>query len=227
MPPTYAAFIDAGYLRAEGAKAIGKRPREIRLDASAAVAWLRASHSKFEDAESHTFLRAYWYDGAFEPSHAEYPGQRRLFDAIAHTPGVQLRLGHIAERRSRLEKPMREALVKTAEGLEIDPNQLLSEFDKRWKFYPERRQKGVDTLIALDMVRLAGRSIFSTAVLIAGDRDLAEVIRTAQDFGVRTIIATPNRNSAAAEVAQLADGMVDISESDCQDMLPSRTSRPP
>ena len=219
MPATYAGFVDAGYLRAEGAKAIGKRAPEVRLDASVTVGWLRGMDKGYAGG---SFLRAYWYDGAFDPSHKEYGGQRRYFDAIAHTPGIQLRLGHIAERQSPMATPIRRAIRKTAEGLGVDPDALLAEFDSQWTFYPDRHQKGVDTLIALDMVRLAGRSVFSTAVLIAGDRDMAEVVRTVQDFGIRVVIATPNRRSVAAELAQLADSVIEIQEAACERMLTAR-----
>ena len=221
MPATYAGFVDAGYLRAEGARAIDKRPQEVRMDALATVNWLRGIDDEIVGS---SFLRAYWYDGAFAPSHNEHNGQRRFFDAIAHTPGIQLRLGHVAEHPSRIARPMRRALRETAEKLGIDSDKLLSEFNSRWTFYPDRRQKGVDTLIALDMVRLAGRSAFSVAVLVAGDRDLAEVVRTVQDFGIRAIIATPNRNSVAGELKQLADSVIEIQKDDCQKMLPPRPS---
>ena len=77
-------------------------------------------------------------------------------------------------------------------------------------------------MIALDMVRLASRSVYATAVLISGDRDLAEAIRTAQDYGVRVVVATPNHYSVAQEVAQLADDIVDITGTDLQTMLPAR-----
>ena len=128
MPTTYAGFVDAGYLRAEGAKAIGKRAPEVRLNARAAVNWLRGMDKRIVGS---VFLRAYWYDGAFDPFHKEYVGQRRYFDAIARAPGIQLRLGHIAERRSPIATPIRRALGKTAEGLGIDPDALLAEFDSR------------------------------------------------------------------------------------------------
>ena len=220
MSESYVGFIDAGYLRAEGARALGTRATAIRPDASAVADWFVNQPSS--ELIGQTFLRAYWYDGAFDPWHPEYDGQRRFFDAIAHTPGVQLRLGHIAERQSRLENPIRRALRNTAEGLGIEPDQLIGEFDKNWTFYPDRQQKGVDTLIALDMVRLAGRSVFQTAIVIAGDRDLAEVVRTVQDYGVRVLIATPNRSSVASEILQLADDMIDISEEVLRTMLPNR-----
>ena len=220
MPGTYAGFIDASFLRAEGAKSIGQPPKSVRPDASAVVDWFRnlAARKSFDP----TFLRAYWYDSAFDPSHHNYAGQRSFFDAIALTPGLQLRLGHIAEAPSPLEQPIRRALETTASGLGLDPGELLSEFDRNWTFRSNRQQKGVDTLIALDMVRLAGRSVCTTMVLVAGDRDFAEVIRASQDFGTRVLVATPRRSSVSREVAQLADELIDITEAEVGRMLTPR-----
>ena len=221
MSEPYICFIDVGYLRAEGAKVLGARARNIRPCAERIAEWVRKL-SEHEPINAQ-FLRAYWYDGAFDPSHSAYAGQRQFFNAIAQTPGIQLRLGHIAERQHRLRGPIRNALRNSAAALGVSPDDLLEEFDRNWTFYPERQQKGVDTLMALDMVRLASRSVCETMVLIAGDRDLAEVVRTVQDFGIRMLVASPNRASVAQEIAQLADGMIDISAESIQDMLPIRT----
>ena len=121
-----------------------------------------------------------------------------------------------------MENPIRLALSNTARSVNVDPAHLLREFDRRWTFYPERTQKGVDTLITLDMVRLAGRSVFTNAVLIAGDRDLAEVVRTTQDFGVRTVVATPDPSFVAQELAQLADELITIPIDVIEKMMPDR-----
>ena len=220
MSGTYAGFIDASFLRSEGAKAIGQSPKGVRPDAQAVVSWCRFLAR--QEALDQTFLRAYWYDSAFDPSHHNYGGQRSFFDAIALTPGLQLRLGHIAEGPSPLEQPIRRALESTAAGLGLEPEELLAEFDRHWTFRPNRQQKGVDTLIALDMVRLAGRSVCATMVLVAGDRDFAEVVRASQDFGTRVLVATPRRGSVSREVAQLADDVVDISEDEVRRMLTPR-----
>ena len=220
MAETYICFIDVGYLRAEGARALGSRPRNVRPDAEKVAEWVRTlSGLRIVDAQ---FLRAYWYDGSFDPSHHEYAGQRRFFNAIAQTPGIQLRLGHIAERRHQLRNPIRSAIRNSATALGVDPESLLEEFDQNWTFYPERQQKGVDTLIALDMVRLASRSVCETMVLIAGDRDLAEVVRTVQDFGIRVLVATPNLASVAQELAHLADAIIDMGGTVIEEMLPIR-----
>ena len=99
---------------------------------------------------------------------------------------------------SPLEQPIRRALESTAAGLGLEPEELLAEFDRHWTFRPNRQQKGVDTLIALDMVRLAGRSVCATMVLVAGDRDFAEVVRASQDFGTRVLVATPEARQRLA-----------------------------
>ena len=208
MSGTYAGFIDASFLRAEGAKAIGQSPKGVRPDAMAVVSWCR--YLARQESLDQMFLRAYWYDSAFDPSHSGYVGQRSFFDAIALTPGLQLRLGHIAEGPSPLEQPIRRALESTAVGLRMKPEELLAEFDRHWTFRPNRQQKGVDTLIALDMV------------LVAGDRDFAEVVRASQDFGTRVLVATPKRTSVSREVAQLADDVIDISEEEVRRMLTPR-----
>ena len=216
MTETSAGFVDAGYLIAEGAKAVNKRPKQVFPRASYVTEWINGKVGGI--------IRTYWYDGALPTTHPAYEKQRRYFDAIAYTPGIQLRLGHLVERQSRLEGPMRRALRTTANGLGIPAGQLIAEFDKNWTFYPDRQQKGVDTLITLDMVRLASRSVFETAVVISGDRDLAEVVRTVQDYGVRVIIATPNRASVASEVLQLADNIIDIEPDAIRMMLSTRPS---
>ena len=222
MPETCVGFVDVGYLQRSGTAELQRRG-SVNLDAAAVVSWFRRLVE--QQFTGQTFLRAYWYDGEYDPWHQNYTNQRVLFSAIARTPGVQLRLGHIAEHPNSLEAPIRQALTNTANDLGQDPSKLLNAFDQRWTFRPERQQKGVDTLIALDMVRLASRSVYNTAVLIAGDRDLAEAIRTAQDYGARVIIATPNRQNVAQEVTQLADDIIDIDAASLRPMFLERQPR--
>ncbi len=220
MRNTRAGFVDAGYLRAQGAEATGRKSGQVRPDASAVVNWLQSCVSgRLHDR---TLLRTYWYDGVFDASHVRYPGQRKFFDAIAFTPGVQLRLGHIAEHPVRLDRHLRQAIERTAKKPAVDPTTLLEEFTKAWAGRVQRQQKGVDALMVLDLVRLAGRTVFSTMILITGDRDLAEAVRAAQDFGTRVIIATPRRDSFAREVIQLADDIIDIPDQAIRSMLPLR-----
>lgn len=218
MSSTYAGFIDAGFLRAEGARALGESPRNVRLDAEAIVTWYRA----LAFGSPGRFLRAYWYDARFEEGHDHAEGQGRFFAALGLTPGIQLRLGHIVEHRPWFEQGIRDAIRRTAVGLGLDPTQVMDEFDRNWTFRPERKQKGVDALVTLDLVRLASRRVFDTAVLISGDRNLAEAVRTVQDLGSQVVIATPDRYSVAREVVKLADHIIEIDEEDLHRILPRR-----
>lgn len=130
---------------------------QAQLRASACVDWLRTIlPSQTVGVAGLRFLRAYWYDGALEPQHANAFEQRRVFDGIAFTSGVQLRLGHLAERlTNRFQMPIERAMQSAAADLGIDAEALVAAFNRHWTWRPERQQKGVDTLITLDLVRLA------------------------------------------------------------------------
>ena len=216
--PTYAGFVNAGFLRAEGARALDENPRNVRMDSEAVVSWFR--DLTFERGAR--FLRTYWYDARFESGHDLAEGQRRFFSALGQTPGIQLRLGHIVEYRPWFEQGIRDALTRTAVALNLDPHRVMDEFDQQWTFRPERRQRGVDTMLCSDIVRLAGRRAFDTAVIFSGDRDLHEAVRSAQELGARVVIATPDRHSVSREMNDLADEILELTADDLSLMLPER-----
>ena len=162
------------------------------------------------------FLRAYWCDGAFAPAHPGYGGQKQFFDGIASTPGIQVRLGHLTPRPSRWQHAVKRAVQ--ACGVTLD------EFARHFTFRDELQQKGVDTLIVLDLVRLAERRAYAVAVLIAGDRDIAEAVRVAQDAGRRVIVARPAGVRISTELRHLADALIDIDNDALHKMI---TRRPP
>jgi uncharacterized LabA/DUF88 family protein len=218
MTSRYCAFIDVGHLRAQGADQLGLNRTRTNFDTGAIVAWLRGC-----SACTAPMLRAYWYDAAYDSRHQRHVAQRSYFDVIAATPGLQLRLGHLRDSGpNRLQRPIEQALAKTATALNINPGTVLDEFNRHWTWQPELVQKGVDTLIALDMVQMAERGTYTEAVLVAGDRDLVEAVRLAQDAGARVVIATPNRMSVAQELAQVADEVVVIDQAALQGMLVGR-----
>lgn len=64
----YAGFVDAGFLKSEGRKALGlSSGRRVGLVANEVVTWIRGTKGSKHVSEEHAFLRAYWYDGAFDP----------------------------------------------------------------------------------------------------------------------------------------------------------------
>ena len=125
-------FVDAAFLQKEGARVIGTKGVDVRPDADAVVDWLRNRASSINQP----FLRANWYDGAFDPEHPQYPKQRRFFDAIAQTPGIQLRLGHVSERPFKLETPIRRAIRKTAIELSVPSDTFLTQFARKLVILP-------------------------------------------------------------------------------------------
>jgi uncharacterized LabA/DUF88 family protein len=198
-----------GYLKAAAAHRLKAKITDLTPEPQGCVEWLRDLGSGLPGSSN--FLRVYWYDGAYDSRHAKHEAQRRFFDRIAKTPAVQLRLGHIQVRTPKWQYPVKAALKKVG----VD----LAEFEKHFQFRSELGQKGVDTLIALDLVRLAQRHVFETAVLIAGDRDLAEPVRVAQDAGRRVIVAIPEGGGIATELAQLADEVRHLGEDELRRMF--------
>lgn len=191
-------FIDFGFLKRASCKPLKVQVTRLTPKPDGVVHWLRSIQHNEPDA----FLRAYWYDGAFDPRHPRHNAQRRYFDGIAAVPGIQLRLGHLQELKPKWQHAVQTAL--DAAGLDRDA------FERHFQFRPELGQKGVDTRITLDLVRLARGRAYDVGVLIAGDRDLAEPVRVAQDEGRRIIVAAPEKASVATELRQLADEVIEL-----------------
>lgn len=205
-------FVDSGYVKAEGARVLlsGDGGGRVRLDAGRVVQWIRELAAS--ELVDEPFLRCYWYDGAFDPSDQRSVSQRRYFDAIASTPGLTLRLGHLIERQDR----HRAGIERALERFGIDPVEFSRVHDFR---RTEVTQKGVETLMVTDLLRAAFRSQMSTAVVMAGDRDLAEALRVVQEQGVRVVLAVPESVAVAAEVRHLADELVTIGAARMSTML--------
>jgi uncharacterized LabA/DUF88 family protein len=206
-----AAFIDVGFLTAEGARTLRVPRMSVKPNAQGCVDWIRG---RFAEDGSSRLLRVYWYDGAFDPRDRRYESQRRYFDAIASVPGIQLRLGHLQEVQPRWQHALRKAL----EACGVDE----AEFGKHFAMRPEVRQKGVDTRLTLDLVRLAQRRVYDTALLLAGDRDLAEPVRVAQDEGSLVSLAAPAQAGIANELRQLVDAHIPLDADDLRAMLTVR-----
>lgn len=201
------AFVDFGFLKAGAAKRLKTPTRDLRPRPDVVVEWI--------DDLGYDFLRAYWYDGAYDSRHPRHKAQRAYFERIAGTPGIQVRLGHLQESTPKWQYPVRAALKKCG----VD----LADFERHFEFKPQLSQKGVDTRITLDMVRLAQRRAFDVGLLVGGDRDLAEPLRVAQDEGRRMFVAIPRGAGVAAELRQLADEVIVLDDDVLNDMFNSST----
>lgn len=206
----FVAFLDVGYLNAASASALGCKTRDVNAKPDEWVKWLQRAGKTLPGNPK--FLRAYWYDGAYDPSHPTFKAQRGYFDKIAKVPGIQLRLGHLRVKKD----PKWQYGVKSAlKNMGIDQ----AAFEEHFNFRPELEQKGVDTRITLDIVRLAQRRVYDAAILVAGDRDLAEPVRLAQDEGCRMVLAIPKGASMAQELKHLADEVKRIKKADLESLF--------
>jgi len=212
------AFIDAGYLEAEGKKALKAAHGEHSIDAAGVAEWIKGEVKKRFPTDQEAFLRAYWYTAAFDPSDDRFDAQRGFHGAVESVPGIQLRLGRLVQRDPNWHVAVKAALVKCG----VD----LVTFGEHYEFRPYLTQKGVDSLIVLDVVRFAERRVYDWGILIAGDRDLAEAVQVAQDTGARFIVAYPKGAGMAPELRHLADELVQIEPHELKNMFRKRKVKP-
>lgn len=213
MRPVVAGFVDVGFVRATVADTLGVDRARVRLNASAIV------HLVEEIAtarESHT-LRTYWYDGQYMPDDPRYTSQMKYLDAVANVPGLRLRLGQLLERTPAWHADLHRALHRIG----VDPTALVQHFN----FAPELVQKGVDTLMVLDLVMLSQGRAYDTAVLFTGDRDVSEAVRTCQDQGRQVVLVAPAGRSVAAPLRALADYVVTLTESQIRGLSLTSSAR--
>jgi uncharacterized LabA/DUF88 family protein len=72
-----------------------------------------------------------------------------------------------------------------------------------------RKQKGVDTLIAVDMLVGAFTQLFPIAILVAGDADFVPVVNEVRRRGVMVVVAADER-SMSESLRRAADRFVTI-----------------
>lgn len=81
-------------------------------------------------------------------------------------------------------------------------------------------QKGVDVLIAIDIVKLSNQPNISHIVLISGDTDLAPAIKVASDNYKKILfIHSPNASCFSAELLQLADNHYPLTDAFIQKVI--------
>ncbi|MFL6260342.1 MAG: NYN domain-containing protein [Thermoanaerobaculia bacterium] len=71
------------------------------------------------------------------------------------------------------------------------------------------RQKGVDTLLAVDMLVGAFTGIYSVGILVAGDADFVPVVNEVRRRGVMVVVAA-NEQEVARDLRRAADRFVAI-----------------
>ena len=72
-------------------------------------------------------------------------------------------------------------------------------------------QKGIDVLMAVDMVYHASRDNYDIAILCSGDIDLLEAVKLIKNFGKKVILLS-HKNLASNDLVKEADVFIDINK---------------
>jgi uncharacterized LabA/DUF88 family protein len=210
---TVIGIVDSGFLIKSMASVLKLPTGDVAIEGSELVDWFRVASARIGDR----LLRCYWYDAVYPEGSKERHKQRAKLDKLEECAGMQLRLGHLQSTPFE-----HKALLKSAAAAAgIDYSELMKHFN------PETRytQKGVDTLIVLDMLRFVRLQACQKIILIGGDRDLAEAVREVQDMGCLVILAYPAGAPVAPELGNLADEKVAMSADLLRRFMSNRMDR--
>ncbi len=119
---------------------------------------------KLSELAEGELLRIYYYNARVDPDFdpENYEKQQRFITHLAHTPHLTLRLGKLVYYQVRGEETGR-------------------------KHYAV--EKGLDVKLAIDLVRLAVNRACEVAVIVSGDKDLAEVVDYGKEMGLEVVSA--------------------------------------
>lgn len=184
----YDAFVDAGYLREEIARATGAAgrrvpPSQLRVDGRRL--WRTLRDLELPGHPEATLGTARFYDGVPPAKHLDEDQQAHLDRYLTSlSRHLEVRTSRLGVTRLRVKGPTRTAVFQVAQKLGLDGDELCTllqeNLDAQHRGSPQYEQKGVDTLIATDLVLGATDHWFGAAVLLSGDRDLLAAVQTAQ-----------------------------------------------
>ncbi len=139
-------------------------------------------------------LRIYYYNAKVDPDFdpENYEKQQRFITHLAHTQHLTLRLGKLVYYQVRGE-----------------------ETGGRKHYAVE---KGLDVKLAIDLVRLAVNHACEVAVIVSGDKDLAEVVEYGKEMGLEVDTAFFPRGLSES-LATRADKVFHLSEEILEDIF--------
>ncbi|MDP8206462.1 MAG: NYN domain-containing protein [Candidatus Electryonea clarkiae] len=116
--------------------------------------------NKMAELAGGDLLRIYYYNAKVDPEFDpdNYEKQQRFITHLAHTSHLTLRLGKLVYYQVRGDESMAR------------------------KHYAV--EKGLDVKLAIDLVRLAVNRACEVAVIVSGDKDLADLIEFSKEMGI-------------------------------------------
>lgn len=128
--------------------------------------------------------------------------QNGFLDRLRATdPRISIHLGRIARRQN--ENPLAEELLHYLGALRIPMATTiyttLVRMARRHRNVPIYVEKGVDVMIAIDMVGMAIQSSYDAAYLLSADGDFAPAAQFVRDLGKKVFAASPRPGAALAK----------------------------
>lgn len=168
-------FIDGGYLR-QNVKNLVKNDD---IDYPKIADYLR-DNGRLDTRFAAHVIRNYYYDGIANVKDIGNFGQNSAEEtAIA--------MSMLREKELKQEEYVKK--IKDLQLFEVRLGRLVLsttggvENQKNWSW----RQKGVDGLIAIDMITKAYEGQYNTAILLAGDADFIEIVNTVKNMGTNVV----------------------------------------
>lgn len=124
-------------------------------------------------SDNRELIRTYYYNTPVTQKQGlvQYAKQQKFFSKLYSTPYLTVKLGYFLEA----ERPTK----ITCQYCSKEGEYLL----KNWI------EKGVDTKIATDMLSMAYKNIYDTAILVSGDGDFASTIEAVKELGKHVEVA--------------------------------------
>ncbi|MCM8829498.1 MAG: NYN domain-containing protein [Candidatus Omnitrophica bacterium] len=170
----------------------------------------------------------YYYNAPLkkEFNFEQYKTQQKFFNYIQNLPGFNLKLGHLEFREILIEKE--KIILESLDGqfYEVDTIDEVKKLCKRentifWgRISPTKYpiEKGVDILLACDMLSLAYNDAYDTAILVSGDGDFAYVIKNIKLLNKKVEVAYfPKRR--CWHLRQVSDKFIPLENAFFEDLI--------
>ena len=133
-----------------------------------------------------------------------YADQRRFLARLTRTdPRIQIRLGRLEPRSepNPLAKTLREYLDTTAHTLSQEARSFLDKLSREHERVVTLKEKAVDIMLAVDLIRLAEENRFDAAYILSADGDFSPAVEAVRSSGRNVYAASLDVGHALRAVA--------------------------
>ena len=132
-----------------------------------------------------TLVRCYYYDGLPDPDQ-----NLSYLDEIEQTQRENELKNQYVKKKEYLDKIAILDYFEVRKGKAVYSRNSIKEGKMEWGF----RQKGVDSLIAIDMLTKAYQGQYDVGILVTGDSDFIEIVKSVKNSGVNIMGAYFEKN---------------------------------